>query len=817
MSKPDIKITQNVEKVEEGGTVVGMQVIHHGEPVLIPSEEEVLLHRAALRSKEKYHRWADEFYIHEESKVLPLFASPYEDDTERKREDLLKTIRENKRLLVLGEPGMGKTVAMERMMWETAHAEDLVVPILVQLLYFQEGDLIELIRVSLNETEYLAFDNTKSVRAFLRQTPCLILFDGLNEIPGRQREIATGAIANFMREFSEQRYVVTSRSQDELWRKLRSSDLIEKAVVIQRITEGQAQSYLEVHLGADSGQALYAQLDDSLRALARTPLLLWLIKEACQGSDQLLELPRNRGELFERFVMNKLLEREEKLELVLDAEVKRKALAELAFSLQLEHQLACDQKRVAIIFTDNGQEAQAASIMKESLLHGLLVQQKRPGKEQIRFMHQSVQEYFVALRLRDEVEIERVGSLFQKGARQLSGQNLSTWAKDNWWAESFVQLAGLVEESNWLAQKLLRVNPWLAWWCAEEGGHIQKNTRDLIEARSIRLLQSQQANERRRAVQTLAQMENKRVVEHLFFAAGDEDAEVAGLAMSALNQWSEVVSPLVSEVLGGESKRGWRAALRYLDAQPDNPLCQNIPWEEILDQPMAWVPPGEFLMGSDKNKDSKAQSDELPQHEVDLQGYWIGLYPVTVARWRAFVDESGHKMVLADSLKDPDDHPVRYVTWGEAMAYCNWWSEKTGAPVTLPSEAEWEKAARGTEGRIYPWGDVFDKSKDNTSETGAGKTTPVGSYSPASDSPYGCTDMAGNVWEWTRSKKESYPYKADDGRENLEGNTIRVVRGGSWGSNQVHARASYRHRLRPGDNLYYDRLGFRVVVRPPSL
>ncbi len=270
MDNPNISVTQNVDKVESGGTVIGVQVVYQGEPVTIPSREAIRLHRADLANIETYHRWADEFYIHEEGKVLPLFASPYEDDGGRKRADLLQTIRAHSRLLVLGEPGMGKTVALERMGWETAKADEVVVPIFVQLLYFQGLELIELIRVALNETGRLTFDNAKSVRAFLRETKCLILFDGLNETPGKQREQVIGAIANFMREYPEHRYVVTSRSQDELWRKLRSAELIQDAVVVQTISDAQAQGYLQAHLGTEKGAALYDRLDASLKALART-------------------------------------------------------------------------------------------------------------------------------------------------------------------------------------------------------------------------------------------------------------------------------------------------------------------------------------------------------------------------------------------------------------------------------------------------------------------------------------------------------------------------------------------------------------------
>jgi formylglycine-generating enzyme required for sulfatase activity len=273
-----------------------------------------------------------------------------------------------------------------------------------------------------------------------------------------------------------------------------------------------------------------------------------------------------------------------------------------------------------------------------------------------------------------------------------------------------------------------------------------------------------------------------------------------------------------------DNKPAWRGALRFLKTQSHYPYWAEVSaqvYEDALGEPSVFVPAGAFLMGSDKSKDPKAYDDELPQYSVTLPGYWIGRYPVTVAQWKIFVKESGHPSD-PKSLQDPDNHPVRYVNWNDALAYCNWLSEKSGLPVTLPSEAEWEKAARSTDGRIYPWGDEFDKNKCNTYESGIENTTPVGKYSPAGDSPYGCADMAGNVWEWTRSKYKPYPYHTEDGREDLQGNDFRVVRGGSWNFTQYSARASARSSHSPylrnpaGVALRYN-FGFRLVVRPPSL
>jgi formylglycine-generating enzyme required for sulfatase activity len=132
---------------------------------------------------------------------------------------------------------------------------------------------------------------------------------------------------------------------------------------------------------------------------------------------------------------------------------------------------------------------------------------------------------------------------------------------------------------------------------------------------------------------------------------------------------------------------------------------------------------------------------------------------------------------------------VVLVSWHDAVAYCNWLAEVTGKPYHLPSEAEWEKGGRGSDGRIYPWGNQWDAKRCNSEEGSKGGTTPVGAY-PHGASPHGLLDMAGNVWEWTRSlwgedwQKPSfkYPYDPDDGREDLNApaSVCRVLRGGSW-------------------------------------
>lgn len=233
------------------------------------------------------------------------------------------------------------------------------------------------------------------------------------------------------------------------------------------------------------------------------------------------------------------------------------------------------------------------------------------------------------------------------------------------------------------------------------------------------------------------------------------------------------------------------------------------------------IPAGKFVMGSrDDNK--LANDNERPQHTVENPyAYRIARYPVTNAEFAEFVQVAGYK---SDAVKtDLPDHPVVNVSWRDAQEYCQWLTEKLRAGgmisakeiIRLPTEAEWEKAARGEYGKEWPWGDEWDASKCNSSEGGPRTTTPVGQYSPQGDSPYGVADMAGNVREWCQSKYKPYLYKADDSREDLTGNDVRVLRGGLFNGNRERARCAYRVYDRPVVRL--DFVGFRVVVAPGSL
>ena len=251
---------------------------------------------------------------------------------------------------------------------------------------------------------------------------------------------------------------------------------------------------------------------------------------------------------------------------------------------------------------------------------------------------------------------------------------------------------------------------------------------------------------------------------------------------------------------------------------PTTSLPTETPvYEEIL------IPAGEFVMGS---PDGEGVDDERPQHMVYLDDYYIDKYEVTNARYQACVDagacdppQESSSYTRGSYFGNPEyaDYPVIKVTWYQAEAFCAWEGRR------LPTEAEWEKAARGTDGRMYPWGNEFDGSKlnycdancefdhkDAAHNDGYADTAPVGSY-PSGSSPYGVMDMAGNVWEWVNDWYDGNYYSvspsaAPPGPETGE---YRVLRGGSWSLNDSGVRSADRYFDDP-DN-WYNNHGFRCV------
>jgi formylglycine-generating enzyme required for sulfatase activity len=237
---------------------------------------------------------------------------------------------------------------------------------------------------------------------------------------------------------------------------------------------------------------------------------------------------------------------------------------------------------------------------------------------------------------------------------------------------------------------------------------------------------------------------------------------------------------------------------------------------------LAYVPPGEFAMGS---PEGEGNSDQHPQHTITLDGFWIGLTEVTNAQYQLFIDANGYQKqelwtkagwawrksnaitqpgCWSDTNLTQPNFPVVCISWYEALAYTRWLAQEAKLNIRLPTEAEWEKTARGTDGRLYPWGDQKPTSDLVNIRSSIRQPEAAASYAKGA-SFYGALDIAGNVWEWTSTIYQPYPYNSEDGREVIDANGLRVLRGGS------NRRSAYRSfKLKP-DTRSED-IGFRIIL-----
>ena len=306
----------------------------------------------------------------------------------------------------------------------------------------------------------------------------------------------------------------------------------------------------------------------------------------------------------------------------------------------------------------------------------------------------------------------------------------------------------------------------------------------------------------------------------------------------------DITTAVVDEVRQAALKRQEEATESERKARAAEEARQAaLKWRGPIEFDWVEISAGPFLMGSDKAMDPQAYDDELPQHTVTLPRYRIARVPVTVAQFAVFVQATGHVTTAekegsswtwtgkweqvkgamwraprgpGSDVSQKGEHPVTCVSWLDAAAFCTW------AGVRLPSEAEWEKAARGSstgsgDGRIYPWGNEAPDANRCNFNMNVKDTTAVGQY-PKGLSPYGVLDMAGNVWEWTSSawgkgfeKPDfAYPYNPGDGREDQSSTDVRrVLRGGSWNNEARNVRSANRNRNDPGNR--NDNAGFRVA------
>lgn len=778
-------------------------------------------------------------------------------------DDLQAAIARFRRVVLLGEPGSGKTTTLEHLAYEQATSASGnprdPLPLLVDLgAYDDDGPLDPLLAQ--------AFSNLgPHLHAYLDAGRVTLLLDALNEMPRADYEDRVRRVRALLDRYPRVQAVVTCRELDY------PRDALDLTrIEISPLDEGRIRTFLHLTLGPEKGEHLYgrlggitperlrawlhekvhpgwrdkadavvaeapsypsdaelrtylvrcadagrlgpvewwraggwlgdrfdrfqASLDRPLLEMGRNPYLLGMLVLAYAEQG---DLPSNRGALFDAFVHALLAREQETCDPArwIEANVQLDTLADLAFAMQAEAQRGTAVSRAwvaARLECETNDLDQRLYLARSASLLDVQDIQKDP----VRFSHQLLQEYLAA---RGWERCIRAGDPL--GERWPGG-----WWQPSGWEETALLLAGITEDLPGLIDWLLDVNPPLAVRCLLE--------RD---------------GQPPPALQSAA-------VERLLTVMKDE-----AIALNGRIQ--------VGDALGAIGDPRF----------PRNRAADGTPY--ILSPLSDVLPAGSFWMGSAMD-DLDAPPEEKPQHRAETGSYRIGLHPVTNAEYACFVRAGGYhesrhwtqhgwmahshaKGVRAgywerrywteagwswqqrnniiptasrEQVERPN-HPVVEVSWYEATAYCRWLAEQTGWYVCLPSEAEWERAARDDDRRRYPWGDEFDFAYCNSRERGIRSTTPVGLF-PSGRSPAGCHDMAGNVWEWTRSlwapseygPAFRYPYRPEDGREDEEpgDDTSRVLRGGSWPFEAHRVRCTFRDRLNPRARVDY--VGFRIVV-----
>jgi len=491
-----------------------------------------------------------------------------------------------------------------------------------------------------------------------------------------------------------------------------------------------------------------------MRLLAANPLLLALIALCFERE---WSLPERRVELYEKCA-DVLLEewyRAKGLEpqAQFDRATNLAALRGCAvrFHQKGVRQFSLEEVYEAILPALAGRtNAEQDRFGQEVMLRSGLI--RRKSRTSYDFAHLTFQEYFAA------------SDFAERGDED----GLLAHLADPWWREVILLFAGLQKDATALLVRLRGHDLLLAAAALADARPNDTEEFARMSAGIVDELKSwtqTDARRRQEAADALAELPRAEIREHLVKQSLCERQPEAALA--AVLALGRSVDRVTLDRLWPKRGPLLRLLHRNLGHPGDESSQRILAVLERLGFEWVFVPAGEFVMGEGGS-----------ERRGHVEGYRIGKYPVTNAQFARFVEETGYDAGgdWRSAFKPGKErHPVVWVSWHDAMAFCEW------AGVALPSEEQWEKAARGTDGRTYPWGDQWDASRCNIGGSG---TTPVDQY-PMGSSPYGCHDMSGNVLEWCSDEYRS-------------GSAVRVLRGGSWNDLARGVRAAFRSRNEPG-------------------
>ena len=792
------------------------------------------------------------------------------DIEKRERISAQQMLNNEKHLLILGDPGSGKStfVKFVSIMLAKARLSDEPNSFLKKLNPWDHGSLFPVPVILREFGEYLSEQkrgNARLILDFLEENlkdwkvgrfwenlnnmihdnngDLLIMFDGLDEVPKNFRKIVVDSVNDFVATYQQHRYLVTCRPYAYIDQPHRLHNFSE--VTLAPFSEDQIDFFVDSWYGeiikrkkfhkkeADkrASKLKKAVKRQDLQGMAQWPLLLTVmtILHTWRG-----ELPDDRVELYD-WTIDLLLRRWEGrlgeedgiLEKLNIPGLKKNNLEAALFEVAYKaHEQGGYQEGTANIKEGDlitwiaphlGNDLNKAKIFADYIREraGLLIRHKTDAYT---FPHRSFQEFLAACHIATWDD-------FSRDAAQL--------VKDDYvlWREVFVLAVGRAARQHRKGAAISAVN----YLCPNDFKQTKNNDQNKF---------------------ILAMLAGEALLEiGKINVESDELGKALAEKIFGLRGWL-VTAMQADKVLEPKQRvESGNILSRWGDPRPGITTI-IIKDTELPDILWCHAPAGKFWMGEDKE-----------EHQLFLNEFYISRYPVTNAQFNAFVKDNGYgisdywqEAMEADFWKDgrfkgkydkgwrdkPNDygepftlanHPVVGVSWYEALAFCRWLDEKfkelgkeitvkiwdknskiietkihvESWHVTLPSEAEWEKAARSDDKRLYPWGNDITPNHANYNETGINASSPAGCF-PAGASPYGMLDMSGNVWEWTRSLYKDYKYDSEDGREDLQSTGVRVLRGGSFLNLDWGVRCAFRFRSNP---INWDfNFGFRIILSP---
>jgi formylglycine-generating enzyme required for sulfatase activity/predicted MPP superfamily phosphohydrolase/energy-coupling factor transporter ATP-binding protein EcfA2 len=694
-----------------------------------------------------------------------------------------------KRILLRGGAGMGKTTLIKHLAYtitnDTCHSSlKGCLPVLVFL-----KDLWLIYNEELQKTQKkIVFEDLMSlylekikcnltweiVSHYLDREKVLFLLDGLDEIPEDLRKELVDIIAQFRFENKQNRFLLTGRPHgiagqaskwfgDDLHDIEPLDDLKIKEFIKKwfRAVSGRARGRGEV---TAQGMISDIRLNDHISLFTQNPLLLTAVCILYQDGKR---IPDQRAELYNRIIDNLINRRfHDPAHPGKETEILEFLMA-LAFDAQQKNRKTIETEDVLEILRNifPQEKEERDNHYKRKILR--LFNEIEPGcglfnclsSGEIQFTHLTFQEFLAAKHM---VYMEIPWQQF---------------LEKEWWEETLLLYAGFMSIDRKRAGNDM-VKLILTDYIEKEPGERKRLRLQLL---GIRALCDFHPTKRDEPVVSIARNQSIRLMK------SDAALEVRFQA---------------GELLG------------------------NLGDTRIIEDNMVQVPAGKFIRGSNEISDS-----EKPEQRIYLGDFMIGAYPVTNQEFKRFVDDNGYHrqeywikegwqwrieekitapVLWYDRKWNGPNFPVVTVSWYEAAAYANWLSKITGKPYRLPTEAEWEKAARGIDGRTYPWGNKFDKNLCNSWELELRRTSPVGIF-PKGKSPYGCFDMAGNVWEWCADWYDEKYYLKSPMKNPLGPKTgsRRVDRGGGWIYDAGDCACAIRYAGHPGYRV--NGLGFRLA------